>query len=573
MKIACGKVYVAGFEKALLILSICFSLCLMVNFSCYAGNIQHQIIQEINLVMPSMIKNNDATGAAIAIVNNKRVIWSKGYGYLSKNRKTKVNTHTLFSMESDSKMFTATAVLLAAQNGMLRLDVPIAQYLPNFHINSRFSKNPLKRITLLNLLSHTAGFPSEAAVGNNYDPTSPSFEVHINSIQKSWLRYPVEQRFAYSNLGIDLAGYILQKRSGTPFYKYMQNNVLKPLNMRSSTFNFQRIRNSKNRAIGNVLRIKHVPLKDFGPPSGGLYSNVIDISKFIQFQLNNGKVRNKQMLTESYLTLMHTVPNKMIGQKSGYALGVTKVEANGMTFYCHSGGALGFNSLIFWVPEYNFGGVIVTNGYVGNAQWVLAIKMLALLSGNKHLKLSDFKYCPAGKKAVSSIKKITQRQLRRWIGNYVDIWSNIIKITVYKNQLEMNRADKHYLLQYIGNNKFYDPIQKQLFKFIPASAKLPKYIVDIGTGDTWDYNDGPNDKPGPNIKEWRNLTGSYHVRFYQDPKYTMKLHVKNGYLYLDGYRLKEFANKLFVSADGQILDLTGAHPVWNNAGVLKNKND
>ncbi len=105
---------------------------------------------------------------------------------------------------------TAAAIMLAVQRGLLDLDKPIAAYLPDFTVNSRFEAKPQAKMTLRHLLSHRAGFTHEAPIGNNDDLSFPSFEAHVRSISDTWLRFPVGDRFRYSNLGVDLAGFILQ---------------------------------------------------------------------------------------------------------------------------------------------------------------------------------------------------------------------------------------------------------------------------------------------------------------------------------------------------------------------------
>jgi CubicO group peptidase (beta-lactamase class C family) len=94
------------------------------------------------------------------------------------------------------------------------------------------------------LLSHTAGFAHEAPYGSNFDHPAYSFEKHIASISDTWLKFPVGTRYSYSNLGIDLAGYILQMRSGMPFIQYVQEKVLDPLGMKNSTLDVSRIRST-----------------------------------------------------------------------------------------------------------------------------------------------------------------------------------------------------------------------------------------------------------------------------------------------------------------------------------------
>ncbi len=153
---------------------------------------------------------------------------------------------TLFSIQSMSKSFTATAAMFAAQDGLVDLDAPITTYLPDFHVHSIFEEHPEQKMTLRILLSHTAGFPHDPAYGGNtdgkYGAPAYSFEKHIASISDTWLMFPVGTRYSYSNIGIDLAGYILQVRSGMPFIQYVQEKVLDPLGMKDSTLDYLKVR-------------------------------------------------------------------------------------------------------------------------------------------------------------------------------------------------------------------------------------------------------------------------------------------------------------------------------------------
>ena len=86
---------------------------------------------------------------------------------------------------------------------------------PSFTVHSAFEKHPERKITLRMLLSHTAGFTQRGAGGQQLRPRRPgNFDAHVRSISDTWLRFPVGTGYAYSNLGIDLAGYILERVEG-----------------------------------------------------------------------------------------------------------------------------------------------------------------------------------------------------------------------------------------------------------------------------------------------------------------------------------------------------------------------
>jgi CubicO group peptidase (beta-lactamase class C family) len=161
------------------------------------------IIEESNRKIPKLVKKDCLPGLSIALVDKYGVVWSEVYGFTDRKKKKPVTPDTIFSIQSMSKTLTATGVMVAVQDGIVELDTPITKYIPDFTVNSRLEENPQERITLRHLLGHKAGFTHEAPIGNNNYLDFPSFEAHIQSISNTWLRYPVGQRYSYSNLGIE----------------------------------------------------------------------------------------------------------------------------------------------------------------------------------------------------------------------------------------------------------------------------------------------------------------------------------------------------------------------------------
>ena len=198
-------------------------------------------------------------GLSVALVDSHGPIWEAGFGFADDARKVPVDSNTMFSIQSMSKTFAGVGVLTAVRDRILDLDVPIEEYLPGFRIQSIFEERPQERMTLRHLLTHTAGFTHEAPVGNNYDPAEPTFEEHVASIQDTWLMFRVGERYGYSNLGIDLAGFILQKASGKSYSDYIQEEVLAPLGMSRTTLDPDIIRSAPNRAIGHQVGVSQCP--------------------------------------------------------------------------------------------------------------------------------------------------------------------------------------------------------------------------------------------------------------------------------------------------------------------------
>jgi CubicO group peptidase (beta-lactamase class C family) len=260
-------------------------------------------------------------------------------------------------------------VLFAVQDGLVELDTPITKYLSDFTVNSRYEDNPQDKMTLRHLLTHTAGFTHEAPLGNNLDARSPSFEGHINSISDTWLRYRVGERYAYSNLGIDLAAYILQVKSGRPIAQYMKEKIFDPLDMPNSSVDMEFIKSHPNRAFGHKTHFKETPLIPM-LGAGGVYTNAKDLARFIQFHLNQGKKSSQTVLEESLIRTMYT-PLNISGS---YALGIViNKNKDGHYRLQHGGGGYGFLTDMRWFPEYGIGILVLTNSTNhGNQQLKLA---------------------------------------------------------------------------------------------------------------------------------------------------------------------------------------------------------
>jgi CubicO group peptidase (beta-lactamase class C family) len=339
----------------------------------------NSLIKKYRELIPQLMAEQDVPGLALAVVDDAGVLWADGFGFTDDDHKIPVTPDTIFSVQSISKNFTAAAVLLAVQDGLLDLDAPITTYLPDFTVNSIFEEHPERKITLRMLLSHTAGFTHEAPVGNNLDLGPVVFEDHVKSISDTWLRFPVGTGYAYSNLGISLAGYILQQVSGMPFERYVQENLLRPIGMDNSSFDMDQIRANPDRAIGHRSPYPEVPLEIPIVPEGGLYTSANDMAKYIQFHLNRGSVNGESLLIPALLDEMYTVPPPAQGSREGYALGVAR-----MTWYKgrytellnHGGGGFGFQANLWWLPELKLGLIILTNSEDHNLLPDLELSML-----------------------------------------------------------------------------------------------------------------------------------------------------------------------------------------------------
>jgi CubicO group peptidase (beta-lactamase class C family) len=322
-------------------------------------------IEQYRQRTPQIMADSRVPGVSVALVDADRVRWLQGFGQTDWTGGKSITPDTAFSIQSMSKTFTALTVMMAVQDGLVDLDKPITTYLPDFTVHSIFEDHPERRITLRHLLSHTSGLGFDAPVGNNDDASGAGFEAHIRSISETWLKMPVGKDYSYSNMGIDLAAYILQVVSGKPFPEYAEEKVFTPLGMTHSTYDVAKITADPDRAIGHAVGFDRLPVEVPMMGAGGVYTTASDLGRFLQFMLKGGRVNGTQVLRAGLVDEMMTVPFDVNNTRHGdpYALGVSWYldTAHQIWYPNHGGGGFGFITFMAWYPDLGLGVAVLTN--------------------------------------------------------------------------------------------------------------------------------------------------------------------------------------------------------------------
>jgi len=511
------------------------------------------IIEHYDTIIPHLMEEQNIPALSIALVDRDGIIWSNCYGSFGEGSTLPNTSETLFSIQSVSKSFTSLAILMAVDEGLLDLDAPLSSYIPGFSIHSYYDEIPLDIITLRHLLSHTAGLSHEAPVGNNYTSENPDFEDHVKSIQLITLRYPVGQRYSYSNLGIDLAAYILQVVSGKPFYQYLQESVFDPLGMKNSSANPDVILGSQNRAAGysNGREEKRVIIPMQG--AGGVYASINDMAKFVQFHLKNGNLDGKELISASLLEEMYTIPFPAESQTSGYALGIDTYTKYNSLFLNHGGGGYGYLADMAWYKELGIGAVVLTNSVNHRLQGSLYHEILDKLIKSQFNQVTSAAASDEGEEY-----RMETGKLKNLAGDYVGR-SGSMQVSIHKGSLAVNEGTSLIPLTFYAENEavLSRDGYKDRYRFILDDQGYPDYMVKLNGGLTWDYNEGPSDPTGPDSTHWDQYIGNYRVLIGGRPLASASLEKKNGYLYLSYMnrrdRLEEVEEGVFRNCNGEIL--------------------
>ncbi len=321
----------------------------------------------IDGVLATQMRSYHLAGAAVAIVAEGHVVVLKGYGLADLATGKPIDPiHTVFPLASLAKLFTATAVMQLVEQGKLDLNADINTYLGESPIVNRYPQP----ITLAHLLAHTAGFETRT-IGDFTcaGQAPPSLEEFLAAHPVQQVRPPGEAP-AYSNEGIDLAGYIVQKVSGLPYATYMQEQILAPLGMQQSSLALPvpatlapALTNSYTYQ-DNAWQLEIDGCFNHGP-SGGLYSSARDIARFMLAQLGNGQLNGHRILQAATAQQMHSRLYTFDPRVSGNAYGFWESTHNQQRMLYHFSGLPEVYSVLALLPQQQIGFFAVYNSAEG----------------------------------------------------------------------------------------------------------------------------------------------------------------------------------------------------------------
>ncbi len=302
-------------------------------------------------------------GVAISVVKDGKSFFSKGYGYANLEKKVPVDPDkTLFRLASVSKLFATTAVMQLAEQGKINLHDDVNQYLASFQLQENYPAS----VTFDNLLTHTAGF-DEKFIGIAARKVSDLLPLKDYLAQQMPARFmPPGKVISYSNYGIALLGYLVEKLGNVPFAQYIDEHILQPLNMYQSSF-YQPLppQLAANLAVGYKHKQgSYQPLPSYyinDSPAGALKATATDISHFMIAHLANGRYGQIKILEENTARQMHALHFTHHPRLPGWAYGFSERFQNHLRAIEHGGTDPGFASLLFLLPEQQIGLFVAYN--------------------------------------------------------------------------------------------------------------------------------------------------------------------------------------------------------------------
>jgi CubicO group peptidase (beta-lactamase class C family) len=331
------------------------------------------------------MKTMPHAGIAVAVIQDGKVIHSKGYGIASVETGKKVNEHTQFSIASNSKAFTTMALGLLVDEGKLNWNDKVVDHIPEFKM---YDDYVTANFNIVDLVTHRSGLGLGAG-DLMFIPSGGDFTIDdiITSFQHQKPVSAFRTKYDYDNLLYMVAGEIVHRISGLSWDKFVEQRIMAPLNMDESAGFYVNLTDKSNVAEAHKVEgDKLVQLKAYEEnraigAAGGIYSSVHDLSKWMLMHLNEGKIDDSTAFisqkSHDYIWTAHTnisfdatprPPYKT--HYTAYGLGWKLSDVNGYTTVSHTGGMPGMLSQVMMVPELNAGVVVLTNAAPGGYSFV-----------------------------------------------------------------------------------------------------------------------------------------------------------------------------------------------------------
>ncbi|MEP4485561.1 MAG: serine hydrolase domain-containing protein [Halioglobus sp.] len=298
------------------------------------------------------------TGVAWSLVGERGSVTLGTAGYRDNLNKTAFSLDTKFHVGSVTKSLLALGVLRLTTEGLVDIDAPAENYLPDLKFENRWHAS--SRVSVRHLLDHTAGM-DDARLWQIFSQRATSDEPLLSAFPDSQqllrIRSQPGRQFSYSNMGYTLLGMVIEKVTGERYETYLDQNVLKPLGMLNSTFQYT---TQVPGARWPMLAWGHVDdgsryaaEPSFLRPAGQFTSTVSDLARYLQFLLGDGRI-DGQVFIEPGLMRSRGRPAGTDAAKNGlvagYALGLGRRDRHGVVGFCHGGNIVGFVAMLCAFP-------------------------------------------------------------------------------------------------------------------------------------------------------------------------------------------------------------------------------
>ena len=343
-------------------------------------------------------------GVAVSIVKDGKVVLAEGYGYKDVENKVPMTPDTVLPIGSASKSFTSMAAAMLVEEGKMGWDTPVTEYIPAFKM---YDPVATQLVNVRDMLCHRTGMPRHDLMWAISDHNTFTREDLIRRVRYLESSAQFRQKAQYQNHMFATVGYAIEKVSGKTWEEFVQEKIMDELKMTDS--NFSVADSQKTADFG--LPYRHDDEKNIIPanfmelgapgPAGSINSTANDMTKWMLMQLNNGKVGEKQLISEELLTEMHKPQMHYVilpfafpeMQFPSLGLGWFTDVYRGSKMIHHGGNVTGFTALCALLPEENLGICILANMNSTFITYALRNEVfdraMGITDGNWHVRFKD----------------------------------------------------------------------------------------------------------------------------------------------------------------------------------------
>ena len=355
-----------------------------------------QAVKQIDdLAAGEYAKFHNLGSITVGVVHNRKLIWTKSYGYSDIEKKELATKDTVYRIGGMTAKFTGLMLLQLVEAGKISLPDPVEKYFPE--IKTIQGYDPAAPVTWYQLAIHTSGIANEPDDMATYTrgPVSSWEQTLIAALPHTKFIAAPGEKYVYSNVGTALLGAALSRVAGEPYITYVQKRIFNPLGMKHTSFEPNAIIKptlakgyvvTGDKADGSIPEREHQG-RGYKVPSGALYTTIGDMARFISFELGQGpeSVLKKQTLEENY---QHVVKLKHpIDEIIGYGVGFQEMGCGTIALLGYGGFVPGYHarSDIYWSAGVGF--IVLRNiegGRMHESTRALSCRSVSELVASRH---------------------------------------------------------------------------------------------------------------------------------------------------------------------------------------------
>jgi CubicO group peptidase (beta-lactamase class C family) len=391
---------------------------------------------------------------AIAVVKDDSLVFAKGYGVLETGTPRRADAHTRFAIGSTTKAMTAAALAMLIDEGKLRWDDHVADYVPDLQLADEYASHEL---TIRDLLTHRTGLGSTDMLWFRWRYSMPEMIHRLRYVKPET---SFRSNWDYQNVMYAIGGTIVERASGMSWDAFMRTRIFAPLGMTETEPLVSAIAGKTNVAVPHALvrdTVRVVPVRttDDIAPAGSVWSSVTDMSKWMRFMLDSGRVGTKRLIAPATFrelvspqirAPMSEYPALRLAKPDffSYGLGWFLQDYRERMVWMHTGSIDGMCAIIGLMPNERVGVYVLENLDHAELRHGLMYSVFDLYTGGPsrdwsaelHTLFADAARANQGRAVARNAQARPSLPLERYAGTYVDSAYGTVTVTIANGALK-----------------------------------------------------------------------------------------------------------------------------------------